>query len=167
VEVPVSPADCSKLIYKHTQSLQGPKHAVAVTAIVSHGVAVAVTVVVPRVVLRLLSSRRAWCRRRCRRAARCRDRRRHAVCGVTVAVVAPCGVVVALHVVVVAVVTPRVVSGSRSPRRGVLRSWWLSSCRVVPQQRPSSSRRHVLVATSSPHVITIVPLSLRLVVAPW
>ena len=59
--------------------------------------------------------------------------------GVTVAVVAPCGVVVvvaviALRVVVVAAVAPRVVSRSQSSRRVVLRSWWLSSCQchVVP-----------------------------------
>jgi len=60
-----------------------------------------------------VESHRAWRRGRCRRAAWCHDRGRDATCGVTVAIVVPCGVVVAvavvvLHVVVVAVavVTP-------------------------------------------------------------
>jgi hypothetical protein len=57
-----------------------------------------------------VESHRAWRRRRCRRAAWCHDRGRDATCGVTVAIVAPCGVVAAVTVVVlvvvVAVVTP-------------------------------------------------------------
>ena len=57
-----------------------------------------------------VESHRAWRRGRCRRAAWCHDRGRDATCGVTVAIVAPCGVVVAVAVVVlvvvVAVVTP-------------------------------------------------------------
>jgi hypothetical protein len=58
---------------------------------------------------------------------------------VSVAVVALYGVEVAvavsaLHIVVVAVVTPYVVLRPRSSRRVVLRSWWPSSRRVVPQK---------------------------------
>ena len=51
------------------------------------------------------------CRGGCCRAALCRGRFRHAACGVTVAVVVPCGAVVT--------VAPRVASRSRSSRRGV------------------------------------------------
>ena len=85
---------------------------------------VVIAVVVPRMVLRALSSHPAWCCRRCRWAALCRGRGRHAR-AITVAVVVPCGAVVAVvvtpHVVlrlllsccafgvVIAVVTPRVV----------------------------------------------------------
>ncbi len=38
------PVYFSKLIYKYTQSLQDPKHVVAVTVIVSHGVALVAVV---------------------------------------------------------------------------------------------------------------------------
>ena len=99
---------------------------------------VVVAVAMPRAVSwSLLSrSRHVWCRGHGRRAVCCGCCRRavrgvagavvglHYVvvaCGVTVAVVAPCGTVVA--------VAPRVMSRSWSSRRVVLRSLWLSSCR--------------------------------------
>jgi len=93
-----------------------------------HGAVVADAIVAPRVVLRLLSPRCAWCRGRCRWAALCRGRGRDAACGVMVAVVTPCGAVVA--------VAPCVVSRSQSLRR-VLRllsphhAWCRGRCRRV------------------------------------
>ena len=122
-------------------------------------VGVAIAGVVPRVVSPSpsLALCRVWCRRR--RRGIC------AACGVAVAVFAPRGCcgrgLCAACGVAVAVVAPRVVSRvpslrrvwyrgrrrrtawvsrPRSSRRGVLRWWWLSSCRVVPQL-PSSTRR--------------------------
>jgi len=59
----------------------------------------------------------------------------HAACGVGGAVVTLYVVtVVALHVVVVAVIAPRVVSRSQSSHRAMLQSWWLSSSHVVPHR---------------------------------
>ena len=94
----------------------------------SHGAVVTDTIVTPRMVLRLLSPRHAWCRRRCHRAALCHGRGHHATCGVTVAVVAPCGAVVA--------VTPHVVSQSWSSCRVLrlllpCRAWCCRRCRRV------------------------------------
>jgi hypothetical protein len=68
VQASACPVNFFKLIYKYTQSLQDPKHTVAVAVIVSHGVVLAVVVVpccvvvtvavvTPRVVLEALSSR--------------------------------------------------------------------------------------------------------------
>jgi hypothetical protein len=56
--------------------------------------------------------------------------------GVAVAIVAPCGVIVMvivimLHVVVVTAVTPHMVSQSQSSHRVVLWLWWLLS-HIVP-----------------------------------
>ncbi len=77
---------------------------------------VAATVVVPRV---------GCCRCLC------------ATCGVTVRVVAPCGCRHCCRRLCAAWL-----SWSRSSRHVVLRSWWLSSCRVVPQLWSSSSHCH-------------------------
>ena len=51
VQVPISPANFSKPIFRHTQSLQNPEHAVVVTVIMLHGAAVMVAAFMPRVVL--------------------------------------------------------------------------------------------------------------------
>jgi len=64
-----------------------------------------------------------------------RRRRLCAACGVAVAVVARRGRRVGR-------LCAAWVSRSRSSRRAVLRPWWPSSRRVVPQLRSSSSRRH-------------------------
>jgi len=112
------------LIYKYTQSLQDPKHAVAVTVIMSHGVVLAV--VVPRgvvvtvavvVVSEALSSH---CMASWSRSLHCvlSWSQHRATCGVAVTVVAPCDVAV-----VVAVIKPRgatatvIVLTSSWPRR--------------------------------------------------
>ncbi len=58
-----------------------------------------------------------------------------------------------LRCVGVAILTLCVVSRSWSSRHVVLWSWWLSSCRSRGHRH-----LHILVATSSPHIITIVPL---------
>jgi hypothetical protein len=91
VQVPVSPANFSKPIFKHTQPLQNPEYVVVVRVIVSHGAAVAVAAFTPRVVLWLSSC--VWC---------CGGFR-HARRGFA-------GAVVGLRGVAVAVAMPRAVS---------------------------------------------------------
>jgi hypothetical protein len=51
MQVPVSPADFSKPIFRHIQPLQNPEHAVVVTVIMSHGAVVVVAAFMPHVVL--------------------------------------------------------------------------------------------------------------------
>jgi hypothetical protein len=138
----------------------------------SHGAVVADAIVAPRVVLRLLSPRCAWCRGHCRRAALCCGRGRHAACGVTVAVVAPCGAVV--------VVAPRVVSRSRSSRRVLRllsprRAWCRGRCRRVAlyrgRVRCHDRRCHAMWycrrgrATCDVAVTVVVPCGVKVVVA--
>jgi len=72
----------------------------------SHGVVVADAIVVPHVVLQLLLPHHARCCGHYCRAALCCGYGRHATCGVTVAVVVPCGAVIT--------VVPCVVSWSQS-----------------------------------------------------
>ena len=134
------------LIHKYTQSLQDPKHAVAVT--VSH-----------RVTWRCARGRcTVWC---CGRSRNC--------CGVGGAVVTLHGIVVAvvaLRVVVVPVIAPRVVSRSRSLHRVMLRSRRLTSSHVVPQPRSSSSRPRGHVVATCNCYRTIVAVSGWAVVDP-
>ncbi len=78
----------------------------------AHGVAG--VVVMPCVVSQVLSSCHAWCRGCCRRTAWSHGHSGHAVCGVTVAIVVACDVVVAVPVVV-----PHVVSRSHHTTCGV------------------------------------------------
>ena len=71
-----------------------------------HGVVVADAIVTPHVVLQLLLPHHARCRGHYYQAALCCGHGHHAACGVTVAVVVPCGAVIA--------VVPCVVSWSQS-----------------------------------------------------
>ena len=74
--------------------------------------------------------------------------------------------VIALHVVMVAVIAPCVVSWSRSLHRVILRSWWLSSGHVVLQPRSSSSCPHSHVIATCHCYRTIVTVSGWAVVGP-
>jgi hypothetical protein len=131
----------------------------------SHGTVVADAIVALRVVLQLLSPRRAWFRGRCHWAGLCHGHSRHAACGVTVAVVT---------------VTPRVVSRSRSSRR-VLRllspchAWCHGRCRRVALCRGRvrcHSRRCRAVwyccrgrATCDVAVMVVAPCGVKVIVA--
>ncbi len=64
MQAPASPAKFAKLIHKHTQPLQDPKHAVTVAVVAPHDVVVVGAVIAPRVVSRLRLSCRtvSWSR---------------------------------------------------------------------------------------------------------
>ena len=118
-------------------------------------------------------SRRVWFCGCCRRAARGvagavvaalrRGRGRHAACGVTVAVVAPCSAIVAVAViapcVAVAVAAPCVVS--RALSSGCIMSWSRSPCRVRCHGRCCRGR-----ATCGVAVTVVAPCVAVAVAAP-
>src|SRR6266851_3630768 len=68
--------------------------------------------------------------------------------------------VLTLHVVSWVLVVPCVVLWSWSEHHVVLQLWWLSLCHSY-----GHCYLHILVATLLPHIITITPLSLWLVVS--